>query len=231
VVHRRLDPAREFSHPIAMTYVDLAELPQLLGGRLIRRRPGPVRLRRGDLHGSAELPLQESVRETVRCATGRRPEGPIRLLTSPRSFGFRFNPVSFYYCFDQSADTVQAVLAEVTNTPWGERHAYVIPGGAGCVSKAMRVSPFLEMDQTYAVDAGTPGDHLHVNIHNHRGGHVVFEAALLLERRELSAAALRRMTLRYPAASARMLALIYGHAIGLRLAGLPVLHQEGGSHG
>ncbi len=59
----------------------------------------------------------------------------MRLLTNLRSLGRCFNPVSFYYCFgnsgDDSGERLLAVLAEVTNTPWGERHAYVIAGGAG----------------------------------------------------------------------------------------------------
>ena len=72
------------------------------------------------------MPLADAVRDLVEERTGARPAGPIRLLTHLRSFGHCFNPVSFYYCFDPAGERVEAVVAEVTNTPWGERHAYVL---------------------------------------------------------------------------------------------------------
>ncbi len=218
IEHRRSEPSSAFHHTIELAYIDLAELPGLLGGRLVRNRPGPVRFRRADYHGPAELPLGESVRQTVRRQTGRRPEGPIRLLANLRSFGHCFNPVSFYYCFDTGGN-LDATMAEVTNTPWGERHAYVIPGGTGDLSKAMHVSPFMGMDHSYHVAAPTPGDQLEVSIASRHGDRDVFSAELSLRRRELTPGSLRRFELRYPLASARVLALIYGHAIGLKLAG------------
>lgn len=111
-------------------------------------------------------------------------------------------------------------MAEVTNTPWGERHAYVIPDGAGSFEKALRVSPFLEMNHTYECRSTLPGRNVSVRIENTRRGAPVFEAFLTLRRRELSAASMRRMTARYPFAARRVLGLIYMHAIGLRLAGV-----------
>jgi DUF1365 family protein len=169
--HRRLEPRREFTHRLALAYLDLEELPRLLGGWLVSRRPGLVRFRRHDYLGDPAVPLDRAVRELVSQRTGERPEGPIRLLTHPRSFGHCFNPVSFYYCFDPAGKRVQAVVAEVTNTPWGERHAYVL--GAGHASggvlnaqfeKAMHVSPFMGMDHRYQVRASTPGPTLSVHI-------------------------------------------------------------------
>ena len=162
--HRRLEPRREFRHRLALAYLDLEELPRLLGGRLVSRRPGLVRFRRRDYLGDPALPLDGAVRELVTERTGERPTGPIRLLTHPRSFGHCFNPVSFYYCFDPADERLQAVVAEVTNTPWGERHAYVLGAGdaSGSVlnaqfEKAMHVSPFMGMDHRYDVRASTPG--------------------------------------------------------------------------
>lgn len=71
-------------------------------------------------------PLDESVRSLVEFATGRRPEGPIRLLTQVRCFGYLMNPVSFYYCYSAGGERLETVVAEVNNTPWGERHCYVL---------------------------------------------------------------------------------------------------------
>ena len=129
ISHRRTEPRREFRHRLALFYLDLDELPRLLGGRLVAGRPGLLRFRRHDYLRPETLPLDRAVRETVEDDTGRRPQGPIRLLTQLRSFGHCFNPVSFYYCLDGSGERLDAVVAEVTNTPWGERHAYVLAGG------------------------------------------------------------------------------------------------------
>jgi uncharacterized protein len=127
VRHRRFAVRKhEFRRRIALAYIDLDELPGLLGGRLVARRPGLARFRRRDYLGDPRVSLAEAVRNTVAEQAGVRPDGPIRLLTNLSTFGHCFNPVSFYYCMDRSGARVTAVLAEVTNTPWGERHAYVL---------------------------------------------------------------------------------------------------------
>lgn len=227
VRHRRMEPRYEFRHRIALAYVDLAELPWLLNGRLIASRPGLVRFRRCDYLGDRAQPLDEAVRERVEHELGWRPTGPVRLLTHLRSFGHCFNPVSFYYCFEKTGSEVEALLAEVTNTPWGERHSYVIAGRHGCFAKALHVSPFLSMDQTYLCHATLPGEGLSIHIENWRAGGRVFDATLVLRRRELTARSLRGITLRYPAASVRVLGLIYAHALALRLAGTPFFKHPG----
>jgi uncharacterized protein len=227
--HRRVEPRREFSHRLALAYLDLEELPRLLGGRLVARRPGPVRFRRRDYLGDRAVPLDRAVRELVSERTGERPAGPIRLLTHLRSFGHCFNPVSFYYCFDPAGERVQALVAEVTNTPWGQRHAYVLAAAhtSGGVlnaqfEKAMHVSPFMGMDHRYNVRASTPGQALSVHIGSARAGTTVFDATLSLRRCELTRASMARTTARYPFATVRVLALIYAHALGLKFAGAPV---------
>lgn len=211
-----------------MAYVDLDELPRLLGGRLLRHSPGLLRFRRRDYHGAPHLDLATAVRGTVERELGTRPVGPIRLLTNLRSFGLCFNPVSFYYCFDDHDERLHAVVAEVTNTPWGERHAYVIAGGSGQMGKQLHVSPFMPMDQEYSFSASVPGDRLAVTIENQHAGQREFVASLMLERVELTAAAVRRISLRYPAATLRTLILIYSHALALRLSGVrPYPHPRG----
>lgn len=227
VRHRRLDPPREFRHQLALTYIDLDELPRLLGGRLVSPRPGLVRFRRRDYLGDRREPLAEAVARRVEKHTELRQRGPIRLLTHLRSFGHCFNPVSFYYCFDPDGERLRAVVAEVTNTPWGERHAYVMSAPAqgppvieASFHKALHVSPFMGMDQRYLARAATPGQTLSVHIENHRGATLEFDATLSLVRRPLTRRTLADATARYPAATVRVLALIYGHALGLALAGV-----------
>jgi uncharacterized protein len=214
VRHRRFAVRRhELRHRITMAYVDLDELPRLLGGRLLARRPGLVRFRRRDYLGDPATPLADAVRALVAERTGAAPDGPIRLLTHLSTLGRCFNPVSFYYCFDR-ADELRAVVAEVTNTPWGERHAYVLTGAGrvlrGEHEKAMRVSPFMAMDQRYAVSLGRPGDTLSVHIESTEAGARAFDATLNLRRRPF------RATL----GALRVLPLIYGHAVVLRAKGV-----------
>lgn len=227
--HRRLDPAHEFSHRLALSYIDLDELPWLLGGRLAAPGPGLLRFRRRDYLGDPRVPLDEAVRDTVQAQLADRPAGPIRVLAHLSSFGCCFNPVTFYYCLDGAAERVQALVAEVTNTPWGERHAYALRprDGASPVleaefDKALHVSPFMGMDHRYQARATTPAGTLSVHIESRRGGAPVFDATLALRRRELTRASVAWMSARYPLATVRVLALIYAHAVGLKLAGATV---------
>ncbi len=224
--HRRRSPRREFRHRLALAYIDLDELPSLLGGRLLARRPGLLRYRAADYLGRGVEPLDRAVRDRVQALSGRRPEGPIRLLTQLRSFGLCFNPVSFYYCFAPGGEAVDAVLAEVTNTPWGDRHAYVMtdrrPRSAiisGRFAKQLHVSPFMGMDHVYTARATRPGETLSVHIDSHREAEVAFDATLHLRRRELTPRSAAWLSARFPLATLRVLALIYGHGLALRLAG------------
>jgi DUF1365 family protein len=227
--HRRMDPPTEFTHRLALAYVDLGELPDLLGGRLLAPGPGMLRWRRRDYLRPESVSLDEAVRDRVQTLGGDRPTGPIRLLTQLRSFGVCFNPVSFYYCFAAGGDRVDSVLAEVTNTPWGERHSYLLsdrsadsPSVTGSFDKELHVSPFMGMDHVYDARATQPGDTLSVHIQSRRNGSAVFAATLAMERSELTRSAVARMTARFPFATVRVLALIYGHAVGLKLAGARV---------
>jgi uncharacterized protein len=224
--HRRREPPNEFQHRLALAYVDLQELPSLLGGRLLWPGPGALRFRRRDYLGDPATPLDVAVRDRVQELAGTRPDGSIRLLTQLRSFGLCFNPVSFYYCFDAGGEQLRNVLAEVTNTPWGERHSYLLgdreAGSAmlsGRFAKELHVSPFMGMDHVYQARASAPGPTLSVHIESLRGGTRAFDATLALERRELTRGQVRRMTAQYPFATVRVLALIYGHAVVLKLAG------------
>jgi uncharacterized protein len=227
--HRRFAVREgEFRHGLVLAYLDLDEVDALFGGRLVARRPGIVRFRRRDYLGDPAVPLATAVRDVVARQTGTDPGGPVRVLTQPRTFGHCFNPVSFYYCFAPGGEHLEAVVAEVTSTPWGERHAYVLPrGGDGPVldgrfDKALHVSPFMAMDQRYAWRATRPGATLSVHIASSEDGERAFDATLNLRRTPLTARSLARVTARYPAATLRVLALIYGHGLALWLRRVPI---------
>jgi len=222
--HRRLAVrTHAFRHRLALLYVDVERVDEVLGGRLVAVSPGLVRFRRTDYLGDPRRPLADEVRRVVEEQTGRWPYGAIRLLAHPRTLGRCFNPVSFYFCFDAD-DRLGAVLAEVTSTPWGERGAYVLGRDAdepvlrGETSKRLHVSPFMGMTQSYVWRATEPGATLSVHVENLERGRVVFDATLSLRRTALTTAALRR----FPLGTIRVLPLIYGHALALKLKGVPV---------
>lgn len=237
--HRRRVPREHaFRYPLFMVYLDLAELDTVFRGRWLwsTTRAAPARFDRRDHLGDPAVPLDEAVRALVAERTGRRPSGPIRLLTHLRYFGYGFNPVSFYYCFDGADREVETVVAEVTNTPWGERHCYVLSRGDTLTGaalrayshKAMHVSPFHPMELDYRWRFGPPSRRLGVHMSLHprddatRAGAPVFTATLALRRRPITAAALATMLLRFPLMTAQVIFAIHWQALRLWWKGVPV---------
>jgi DUF1365 family protein len=222
-----------FSYRLFMMYLDLDELPEVFRGRWFWsvRRPALARFRREDHFGDPGQPLDESVRDLVERQTGCAPEGPVRMLTHLRYFGHVFNPVSFYYCFDRNDQFVETIVAEVNNTPWGERHCYVLPQsmnrGTGSHAryhpdKVFHVSPFMEMDVDYDWRFNQPGERLTVHMENARHGEKVFDATLNLERREISAGSLARVLVLFPMVTVKVVVGIYWQALRLWLKSVPV---------
>jgi DUF1365 family protein len=179
VRHRRFSPVvNQFKYSLFQLYLDLSELPEVFDPYLLwsARRPALAWFRREDHLGDPAVALDVCVRDEVERQTGLRPGGPIRLLTNLRYFGYVINPVSYYYCFDERSGRLQTVLAEVHNTPWGERHCYVLnspvdrAGGASSVlwnEKEFHVSPFMEMGMRYRWQLSEPAESLAVSIQCH----------------------------------------------------------------
>lgn len=234
--HRRNAPrAHAFRYRLFMAYIDLAELDQVFRGRWLwsTRRMALARFDRRDHLGDPSQPLGEAVRDLVEERTGRRPEGPVRLLTHLRYFGFVFNPVSFYYCFDAAGRSVQAVVAEVNNTPWGERHCYVLPQerpGARLLrarsAKALHVSPFHPMALQYEWRLAAPDEalavHMSLRAAEPAPSRSVFGATLSLRRVPISGRSLARTLLAFPWMTAKVAAGIHWEALRLWLKGNPV---------
>ena len=224
VSHRRRVPRRHaFRYPLFMVWLDLAELGRVFRGRWLwgMERRAIASFYRADHFGDPAVPLDRCVRELVGSQTGRRPLGPIRLLTHLRYFGYCFNPVSFYYCYDAADRELVAVVAEVTNTPWGERHCYVLDGaaadgGAGAQhwrsDKRMHVSPFMPMNLQYDWRLSAPSARLMVHMRCLRGAQALFDATLSLARRPLRAPAMAATLWQFPWMTARVVTAIHWQA-------------------
>ena len=220
-----------------MVYVDLDELPRLVSdGILAGRRLSVAALLpedhralvaskerecEDDLHKS----LRERVCHIVERETGEQVRGPVRLLTQLRYFGYYFSPLNLYYCFDESASHVQAVVAEVSNTPWREQHLYILHEGNRASAsanefshaKTFHVSPFMDMDLQYRWEISAPAEQLHVNLSNVADGQQTpfFAADLALSRKPLTRANMTRMLVRYPLMTAQIMGAIYYQAFRL----------------
>ena len=233
LAHRRYEPRpRSLRYPIWMVLLDLDELPHVLDRRLLwsARRPAPIRFRERDFLDSGDRPLAAAARALAAERLGQAPAGPVRVLAMPRVAGVGFNPASFVYLHGPEGK-LEALIVEVTNTPWGDRHRYVAardgegPGIRAELKKRLHVSPFMPMEQSYTVEASVPDRDLRVRVRSFEGQRKVFEAALALRRRELSAAATRDVLLRRPPQSLATLARIYAHALRLRIAGAAVYRR------
>lgn len=234
--HRRFVPREHaFRYRSALFYLDLDELPKLFEGARFwssdRRTPG--RFRREDYLHPEEGDLKTAVRREVTRQAGYCPAGPIRLLTNLRMWGLCFNPVSFYYCFEPDSDRPSVILAQVNNTPWNERHCYVIPCHPGTgksrlmFRKGFQVSPFNPIDMDYRWVSTVPTDQLLVHMENHRDGECHMDATLSLERQPWSSENLNRILWKQPWLTAKVPVAIYWQALKLWLKRVPFYgHQR-----
>ena len=248
VRHRRVRPrTHELAVRMFMMYLDLDEVAEVFKGRWLWsvERANVASFRRGDYLGGDQVggpvPLKEAVLREVEGRLGFRPAGPVRMLTHLRYFGHCFNPVTFYYCFGLDSDRPEAIVAEITNTPWKERHRYVIDGRAatgeagsrvisGEFEKAFHVSPFMPMEQHYRWHFRQPGERLLVHMENLDASGRIFDATLHLERREIRGVSLARVLWRYPFMSARVVAGIHWHALRLWAKGVPFVSHPKWRH-
>lgn len=229
VTHERRRPRRRlFTHRVIMPLVDVDRLDELTGLSPLWRaeRWAPMTFRRRDFRGDPATALSEVVRDLVLERAGFRPRGPVQLLAHHRTWGWCFNPIALYFCYSEDGESLEAVVADVTNTPWGETHAYVIDARRGLEAlepqpKALHVSPFLTMDLLYRFRVGAPGGTCSFSVAISDADGTVFGAALVLRRRDLTRRQLARALLAHPLMTHRVSLAIYLHAARLWLGRVP----------
>lgn len=234
VNHRRHTPTKhEFKYSMFMLLLDLDELPHLFDRYLLwsARRFNIAWFNRNKHFGPADKTLKSSIYELVEQQSGITLDGPVMLLTHLSYFGYGFNPVSFYYCYDKNASEIRAIVAEVNNTPWGEQHCYVFSeldnlgthqNHVYALEKNFHVSPFNPMDQNYKWQLSSPDDRLTVHIENWKSEKLVFDASLNLHAHEINSSTLSSHLLKFPFMTLKIVISIYYEALKLWLKGTPV---------
>jgi len=229
--HIRYMPVENsFRYRIFLMCLDLSELDQVFQGRLLWsvEKMNLAFLRRKDHFGDPQCSIEESVRQLVADNTGQRPDGPIRMLTHLRYFGYCFNPATFYYCFDTAGEQVETIVLEVHNTPWGEMHCYVMPCSDSSSdgqnwkfkqAKEFHVSPFLPMDIEYEWSFSAPGEQLRVHMIDYHQKKRIFQADLKLTQLPITGGSLSRILVVYPLMTMKVTAGIYWQALRLWLRG------------
>ena len=233
VKHQRYMPApHAFQYGLFMLYLDLDELPTLFDKFWLwsTRRPALARFRREDHLGEKTVDLASALREFVLHESGISLKGPIRLLTNLRYFGYGFNPVSFYYCFDKSGENVEVIVAEVNNTPWGEQYCYILPDAHNLgntvtkrflLDKRFHVSPFMDMNMDYDWRFKAPAEKLVVHMKNFQNGEELFNASLSMQQKPVNSFNLAIALIRFPLVTLKIIVAIHYQALRLWLKNVP----------
>lgn len=219
--------------PVYMMYLDLSELDLVFKGRWFWSTSSPniSWLSRADYFGDRKHSIESEIKRFVCASLGFAPSGTVRMLTHLRTWGYCFNPVTFYYCYDSAGTVLEAIVAEITNTPWKDRHAYALdmrekPANAcHTFSKSFHVSPFMSMEQDYKWQLGEPLEKVFVHMKNYTACRAderpIFGATLAMRRTEISAQSLARVLVAYPFITIAVVLGIYWHALRLRLKRTP----------
>lgn len=234
VFHARHHPKQHaFRYRVFMMYLSLQELPDFLTlSRLWSSKGfGLAKFKREDFHGDPEVPLLDEVKNSVEKQLGFRPDGDVRMLANLRYFGYIMNPLVTYYCFDKEERLV-AVLAEVNNTPWGEKHAYAlaVPREDGFIkqnfAKAFTVSPFNGLNMDYTWTSNHPQNELFIDIQVACEHKNIVSARLNLKHQQITTKKLNLLLIKYPLHTVKVIGAIYWQALKLFMKRVPFLGKN-----
>jgi DUF1365 family protein len=227
VAHRRFIPVdHAFQYPFFMWFFNLDRLDQLpsLTPWFSATGWAVSRFCRSDYYGDAHLALADSIRQRMFELTGEKVQGEICGLVNLRTLGLYFSPVNFYFGYDDR-QMLTHFLAEVSNTPWNERHQYgyyLQESGMEMENdKEFHVSPFNHRDQHYSWKITTPGDRitLQLAVADTRGK--VFQANLNLTKSELNKKNVMKQLRSKPMMTMTIIRRIYWQALKLFVKGVP----------
>ena len=221
---RRLPKKHKFNYSVYYYFIDLEDLELSTKSSHIKRFI-QQRFDRNKRYGNSNLTTE--IRNLVSTQVGIKTDGPIYLLTQIQTMKLTFNPVSFYYCYDQQS-RLKCIVAEVNNTPWNEQCCYCLPIKDGAdnihhfdLDKKFHVSPFMSMNFKYRWSFNEPSKDLFVVMHNHNDDGQVFTATLSLKRLQLSMSNLLYCKINIPLMNYKVVFGIYWQALLLWLKGIP----------
>ena len=233
VRHRRHSPKKHiFNYKLFFVYLDLDELESVFDRRWFwsTKRRAIAQLKRSDYIGNNNVSIKNAVIQRIKEETGVTHTGNIKVLTHLRYFGYNFNPVTFYYCYSETGEAIDFIVAEITNTPWGERHSYVLNNKEKrnkmrfSLAKDFHVSPFMPMQLDYDWRFSTPNDALNVHMINTTtdGNEQIFDATLKLKKRPISFFNCARAITLFPFVTVKVIVGIYWQALRLYIKKTPL---------
>ncbi len=238
IIHRRFSPKKHsFNYRLYMLALDVSDVENKKGSKGVFGFSWyhPLRFFEKDYLRGEQFSLSQRISNKVQQLKGHNDISRIVMLVQVRCFGIYFSPANFYFCYDKDDNCTQ-MLAEVSNTPWNERHYYLVDllnkGDEQITKKVFQVSPFMDLDMSYFWHIKPPtrvDEKLLVKIENKRtdgsNGHIekLFDACLIMKRRPFSKSALLGIWCQFPFMTVQVVVSIYWQALKLFIKRIPFI--------
>lgn len=177
--------------------------------------------------------LRQRIEKTVVQLGGDWDGGKVFMLSQCRCLGLYFSPINFYYCYNLDGNC-KYMLAEVSNTPWNQRHYYLVPmqtektkSNRHITTKAFHVSPFMDLAMKYRWHLPEPQSEVHVAIDNiNLQGKKVFAVNMTLHKKPENAFTLLKSWFSLPLGVIKVVSLIYWQALQLFAKRIPFIAYQ-----